>query len=150
MINSFHLFYKLNQSVLLLYKKIESFLLCWSFLAFRYFFYIYKFTIKFIFCYIANFFPNVIYLSKHFSSFIIKHINLDSSKYLLYILISEKKKHKGLFFLIIIVNNEIFKIFFTKRKLIRYYYFINTYIFYQNRAFILMKFVFFNFSVINF
>ena len=32
-----NLFYKLNQSILLVYKDIESFLLCWMFLTFRYF-----------------------------------------------------------------------------------------------------------------
>ena len=36
---------------------------------------------------------------------------------------------------------------FTKTNLIRYYYFINIYIFYQSRAFILMKFLFFNPSI---
>ena len=44
----------------------------------------------------------------------------------------------------IFVTNEIFKILLTKRNLIRYYYFINIYIVDQTRAFILMKFVFFN------
>ena len=42
-------------------------------------------------------------------------------------------------FFIAFVNNEIFKTLFTKRKLIRYYYFINVYIVYQNRNFILMN-----------
>ena len=37
---------------------------------------------------------------------------------------------------------------FTKMKLIRYCYFINIYIIYRDRAFMLMKFVFFIFSVI--
>ena len=50
--------------------------------------------------------------------------------------------------LIIIVVNKIYKILFTKRKLIRYYYFINIYIIYQNRFFVSMKFVFYNFSII--
>ena len=46
------------------------------------------------------------------------------------------------------VTYEIFKILFTKRKLISYYYFINIYIVYWNRAFMLMmKFIFFNFSI---
>ena len=53
-------------------------------------------------------------------------------------------------FFIIFVTNDIFKILFTKRKLIRYYYFTNIHIVYQNRAFILMQFVFFNFTAINF
>ena len=58
--------------------------------------------------------------------------------------------HKGLIFCRIFVTNEMFKILFTKRKLIRCYYFISIYIFYQNRAFILLKFEFFNFSIIKF
>ena len=53
-------------------------------------------------------------------------------------------------FFLIFVTNEKFKIFFTKRKIIRPYYFINIYIVYENRAFILMKHIFFNFSVKNF
>ena len=53
-------------------------------------------------------------------------------------------------FFLIFVTNEKFKIFFTKRKIIRHYYFINIYIVYENRAFMLMKRIFFNFSVINF
>ena len=53
-------------------------------------------------------------------------------------------------FFIIFVTNEIFKILLTKRKLIKYYYFIDIYIVYQNGRFILLKFVFFNFSAIKF
>ena len=78
------------------------------------------------------------------------YIHLVLSIYLLYILISGNNMHEGPIFLIIFVNNEIFKILFTKIKFIKYYYFINIYIFYWNRAFILMKFLFFNFSVIKF
>ena len=52
------------------------------------------------------------------------------------------------YFFIIFVANEIYKILFTERKLIRQYYFINIYIAYRNRAFIMMKFVFLNFSII--
>ena len=55
--------------------------------------------------------------------------------------------HKGLIFFMFFVANEAYKIYFTKRKLIRYYYFINVSIIYQNNAFILMIF-FFNFSII--
>ena len=63
---------------------------------------------------------------------------------------------KGLIFLItkviLVINffitNEIFKIFSTERKFVKYYYFIDTYIIYQNRAFILIKNVFFNFIII--
>ena len=50
----------------------------------------------------------------------------------------------------IFVTNEIFKILFAKSKLISYYYFINIYIDSRNLAFIFMKFVFFNFTVIKF
>ena len=52
----------------------------------------------------------------------------------------------GLNFFSIYVTNKIFKSFFTKRDFIRYYYF-HIYIFYQNRIFILIKFVFFDFSL---
>ena len=52
-------------------------------------------------------------------------------------------------FFSIFVTNEIFKTFFTIRMLIRYY-FINICTVYWNRIFILMKFVFFNFNIINF
>ena len=51
-------------------------------------------------------------------------------------------------FFVIFITNEIFKILFNKRKVIRYYYFVNIYIVHGNRAFTLMKFVFFNLSVI--
>ena len=77
-----------------------------------------------------------------------KNIHLVLSKSLLYALIFGRNMHKDLIFFIIFVTNDIFKIFFTERNLIRYYYFINNYIVYRNRAFMLMKFVFFNFSII--
>ena len=48
----------------------------------------------------------------------------------------------------IITANKIFKILFTKRDLIRYYCFTNIYIVYRNRTSILVKFIFFNFSII--
>ena len=99
-----------------------------SFFDFQIFFIIYKFTMN----YISNLFPNCHNLSKGFSFFIMKWIHLFLSEYLLYIF----------------VTNEIFKILFTQRKLYRSYYFIYIYIVYRNRTFILMKFVFFNFSVI--
>ena len=54
--------------------------------------------------------------------------------------------HKGLFFTISVAN-KIFKTFFTKRDLIRYYYLINIYIAYWNRAFMFGKFLFFYFSI---
>ena len=85
---------------------------------------------------------------KFFSSFIIKYIHLVLSRYLLYILTSGKNVHKGLNFKIIFVTNQMFKILFIKRKLIRYYCFINIYIAYRNKTFLLTKFAFFNFSVI--
>ena len=46
--------------------------------------------------------------------------------------------------------SKVLEIFFTERKLIRYYYFVNIYIFYQIKYFLLTKFVLFNFSVIKF
>ena len=59
-------------------------------LNFYIFFNIYKFIIKFLSYYIATFFQDFMYLSKLFSSFIIKYIHLVSSKYISYILIFGK------------------------------------------------------------
>ena len=116
-----------------------------SFFSFRYFLLYISLQLNF-FYYIAKFCPNCHIFLNFILSFIMKYIHLVLSKYILYILISGKNMHKGLVFFII----EIFKVWFTKSKFIRYYYFINIYIIYWNRTFILMKFVFFNFSVITF
>ena len=116
-----------------------------SFFSFRYFLLYISLQLNF-FYYIAKFCPNCYIFLNFILSFIMKYIHLVLSKYILYILISGKNMHKGLVFFII----EIFKVWFTKSKFIRYYYFINIYIIYWNRTFILMKFVFFNFSVITF
>ena len=62
----------------------------------------------------------------------------------------EKYIYKGLIFLIIFVTSEIFKSFFTKRYLIRYYYFINICIFYWNRSFMPVKFLFLDFNITRF
>ena len=83
------------------------------------------------------------------SSFIKRDINLILWKSLLYALIFGKNMHKVLILFSIFVTNAIFKIFFTKRNF-RYYYFINIYIVYWNKAFILVKVIFFKFSIINF
>ena len=102
-------------------------------------------------------------ISLHFSknlSFIKKgiHLVLHTFKHthtfrntftsLVYALIFGRNMHKGLIFVSIFVTTEIFKILFTERKLVRYYYFINIYIAYRNRAFMLVKFLSFNFSII--
>ena len=80
--------------------------------------------------------------------FIKKEIRLFSSKFILYIITSSWNMYKSLSFFRILVSNEIYKTLFNKSKFIRYYCFINIYIVYQNRAFILMKFVLFNFKII--
>ena len=100
---------------------------------------------------LLTFSQSVIYLSKIFSSFIIKYIRirLVLSEYLSYILIWKEYPYGSNFF-IIFVTNEIFEILFTKGKLTRYYYFINLYIVFRNRAFVLMISIFFNFSAIQF
>ena len=67
-------------------------------------------------------------------------------KIYLFIIICGRNMHEALIF----VTSEIFKILFTKRKPVRCYYFIHVYILYQNRAFMLMKLVFFSFSIIKF
>ena len=67
-----------------------------SFSDFRYFFIIHKFTVKFLFSYIANFFPNYHKSIKNLSYFIKKYKNLVLSECLLYLLISGKNMHEGL------------------------------------------------------
>ena len=113
----------LNQTILLIYKNIENFLVLNLFLAFRYFslyvfiiISLYKFN---IISFILLYFPKLSYIyPKIFSFFIMKYIHFVLSECLLCILISGKNMHKCLIFIIIFVTNEIFKIFFTKRKLI--------------------------------
>ena len=113
----------------------------------------YKFTIKFVFDDIPIFqtFSRMsIYWIKAFSFFCQKiNMSILIKISFIYKHLSREYAKKSIFFRIF-VNSEIFKILFTKRKLIRYYYFINIYIIYWNRAFVLKKFVFFNFSVIKF
>ena len=121
-----------------------------------------KFFIFYLF-YSHNFFQNYhIYIYIYiYISFIIKCMHLFLSYafilmhlflfiLILYILVSGRNMHKGLISLYSSITNEIFKILFTKRKLIRYYYFINIYMLYQNATFIFIKFIFFSFSVIQF
>ena len=72
--------------------------------------------------------------------------SLYTSKSLLYILIFRQNMYNSIIYLAFILTNEIFKILFTERKLFRYYYFINICVVYRNRAFMLMKFVFFDLS----
>ena len=117
-----------------------------SFFSLLIFFVICTFTISF-FRYIANIPQIAIYLSKSFSFFIIKHIHLVSSEYLLYTHFRKEYAYRSNFF-IVFVTNEIFRILFSKRKLMKFFYFINIYIVYRNRTYILMKFVFFSFNVI--
>ena len=136
--------------MLLVYKNIASFLLWWIFFQLLdiffykwvnfYFFLIILLTFSKIFIYIYQFFF-IFYRKIHTFGFI--RISFTYSH-----LWKECTQRSNFF--INFVTNEIFKILFTKRKLIRYYYFVNIYIVYRNRAFILMKFVFFNFRVIKF
>ena len=50
----------------------------------------------------------------------------------------------------IFIANETIKTLFTKGNLIRYYYFLNIYICYLNRSFMLVKFLFFDFNMTKF
>ena len=59
----------------------------------------------------------------------------------------EKNMLKGLFFIASMQPLKYLKAFFIKRDFIRYYYFINICIIYQNRDSMFFKFVFFRFSV---
>ena len=93
---------------------------------------------------LLSFFPNFIIFFYHFIIFYqIKHIF--SFIKISSICITFLKRIyiciKAYFFSIFIAN-KIFKILFTERDLIRYNYFIKIYIVYQNRAFMLVKFVF--------
>ena len=90
----------------------------------------------------ADFFPNFIMF---FLQFFIFYQKKEKISVIPYALIFGKNMHKGLIFFSIFVSNKIFKIIFTKRNFIRYYYLINIY-----RFIILMKSVFFNFSIIKF
>ena len=53
-------------------------------------------------------------------------------------------------FFSIFLANKIFKFFFIKRDPIRYYYFINIYIYYWNKFFMLIKFLILEFSISKF
>ena len=108
----------------------------------------YRFTITIIFLFYYWYFVKFHYIrSNNFSSFIKKSIHLVLSKSLLYALIFGRNKHKDLFFSIFIAN-KIFKFLYTKVNLIGYYCFINTYSVYENKLFMLVKIVLFNFSII--
>ena len=96
---------------------------------------------------LLTFFQISLYFSNNFSSFI-KKDKKSFIKSLLYALIFERNMHRCLIFFSIFIANKIVKILFTRRYLIRYYHFINIYIVYGNRVVILVKFVFFNFSII--
>ena len=90
--NSFHLFYKQNQTIslaliLIFYRNI-SFVLN-VFLAILNVFLLYISSILFFFIILLTFSQISIYLSKTFSSFIIKHIRSASSKSILYALTFE-------------------------------------------------------------
>ena len=78
------------------YWHIKTFFSAESFFSFWIFFVTYKFAIKVFFIVLLTFSQTVIYLSKKFSSFMIKYIHLLLSKYLLCVLISRKNMHKGL------------------------------------------------------
>ena len=96
---------------------------------------------------LVTFFQISLYFSNTFSSFIKKRHRFSFIKISCISLIFGRNMDKGLIFFSIFIANKTFKIIFTKRDLIRYYYFINIYIMYGNRAFILVKFVFFNLMV---
>ena len=121
-------------------------------LAFRYFsMYTGSLSNSFLILFVT--FSQISFHSSTNSSFYIKKdIHLVSLKSLLYALISGRNIHKGLFFSIF-VGNGIFKTFSIKKDYyttIRYYYYINIYIFYWNRSFMLVEFLFFDFMITKF
>ena len=121
------------------------------FSAFIYFLLYISSLLNFIYYYIANFFPNCHIFIKHFFIFYHKIHTFSLIKIsFIYTYFWKEYAYSLISLLPAFVTNEIFKIMFIKRKLFRYHYFINIYIVYGNRTFILIKFVFLNFSVIKF
>ena len=120
------------------------------YLIFQIFFIVHRFTIKFFLDTIFNFFSKFYYiflLIYHF--FIKKDIYLVSSKSPLYAFIFWRNIHKDKFFSILVAN-KLFKTLLAKTNFIRYYYFINIFIFYSNRSFVLVKLLFFHFNICKF
>ena len=105
------------------------------------------FIIRFYLIMLLTFFQISLNFSKKISSFIKKDtFNFITISSICTHFWKEYAQRSNLFS--IITANKIFKILFTKRDLIRYYCFTNIYIVYRNRTSILVKFIFFNFSII--
>ena len=110
--NSFYIFYKLNQSILLIENTLKTFFsyfiivkICVNFSIIRFyssfliFFIVSRFTIKSFFNTIAGFFPNFIIIFYHFITFYKKKsIYLVSSKSPLHTLIFGRNIYKSLIF----------------------------------------------------
>ena len=119
--NSFHLFYKLNQSILLIFiEKISvdlSLIRCYF--SFQIFCIIYRFTITFFFDVIADFFSQIsLYLSINSSFFTYQKRYLVSSKFLLYAFIFRRNMHKGLIFVAFLQPTSFLKFFLPKETLL--------------------------------
>ena len=115
------------------------------FSAFRYFLLCAELLLNYFLIILLTFSQISFYFSKNSLSFKKRYKNdmhSVSSKFLLYVVIFGKNIHKGLISLASLkyLANKVFKIFFIKMKFIRYLLDI-----YQNRDFILMKFVFSHF-----
>ena len=109
--------------------------------SFKIFFIVYRFTIRSFFDAIADFFLIALLFSNNLSSFIQKGIYIYFHQYLFYMhSFLELICIKVFFFFHIFVTNKIFKTLFTERD-------VNLDIVYQNKDFMLVNFVFFNFSV---
>ena len=118
--NSFHLFYKLNESILLMHKYTKIFVLCWFFLlAFRYSLWCTSSLLNCFLMILLTFSQISLYISKKSSSFyqriqtfgFIKPSFINTHFWTEYTWRST--------FFNIFVTNEIHKILFTERKLIR-------------------------------
>ena len=129
--------------------------------SFQTFFVEYRFTIKFFFDVIADFFPNfVIFLYLSFSIFlffsllvlfiVFYYICLDSQKSLLYALIFGKNMHKGQIFLALLSSIKYLLPFLLKETLLDTKDLINIYNFYRDRAFMLVNILFFAFNITKF
>ena len=81
--SNFYLFYKLNQSILLRDKHVESLLLvfhycenlCWSYFSLQTFFIVYRFTAKFVLDNVGDFLKHFFIISQTINTSIIKKSN---------------------------------------------------------------------------
>ena len=111
-------------------KICVDFFLIRFYFSFQIFIIEFRFTVKLIFWYYLQFFPQVLlYCTNNSASFVNKDIFIVSSVSSIKALLFEKICIKFYFFFNIFVANEIFKPIFVKTDFIRYYCFVIIYMF---------------------